>query len=181
MFLSCKRSAGKSLVGHLLRDDSRIEEGVQPAIRGRSWVINPGGLCYLLDSPQAGLQVVVQIHVRVGILGPLVGFDPFGPSEWGCWAKIHGTHNAPLFPVGEFSLPRLEKYRIFYLLVVGNEGLLMLACSNVHISGGFSIFGNAFSTAFGVSRGFVTPIKGCRVTDSFMSLVGFEFLVDVYG
>ena len=80
MLLSCKRSAGKSLVGHILRDGSRLKEGVQSAIRGRAWVINPGGLYYLLDSPQAGLQVVVQIHVRVGILGPHVGFDLFGPS-----------------------------------------------------------------------------------------------------
>ena len=57
----------------------------------------------------------------------------------------------------------------------------MLACSNVHVSQGLSIFGNAFSMAFGVSHEFVTPIKGCRVTNSFMSLVGFEFAVDVYG
>ena len=87
----------------------------------------------------------------------------------------------PLFPAGEFSLPRLEKYRIFDLLVVGNGGPLMLVCSNVHVFGGFSIFGNEFSTAFGVSHRFVTPIKGCRVTDSFMSLAGFKFLVDEYG
>ena len=57
----------------------------------------------------------------------------------------------------------------------------MIACSNVHVSGGFSIFGNTFNTAFGVSHRFVTPIKGCRVMDSFMLLVGFEFSVDVYG
>ena len=57
----------------------------------------------------------------------------------------------------------------------------MLACSNVHVSGGFSIFGNAFSTTFRVSHEFVTPIKGCRVTDSFMSLAGFVFSVGVYG
>ena len=124
---------------------------------------------------------MVQIHVLVGILGPPVGFDPYGPSKWGCWAKSHGTHKAPIFPAGEFSLPRLEKYCIFDLLVVGNKGLLMLVCSNVHISEGFSIFGNAFSTAFRVSHGFVTLIKVCRVIDSFMSLVGFGFSVDVYG
>ena len=41
----------------------------------------------------------------------------------------------------------------------------MVVCSNVHVSGGFSIFGNAFSTTFGVSHGFVTPIKGCRVIE----------------
>ena len=57
----------------------------------------------------------------------------------------------------------------------------MLACSNVHVSGGFSILANAFSMAFGVSHGFITLIKGCRVTDSFMSLADFEFSVDVYG
>ena len=87
----------------------------------------------------------------------------------------------PPFPVGEFSLPRLEKYRIFDLLFVGNGRPLMLACSIVHVSEGLSIFGNAFSTTFGVSHGFVTPIKGCMVTYSFMSLAGFELAVDVYG
>ena len=40
----------------------------------------------------------------------------------------------------------------------------MLACSNVHVFGEFSIFGNTFSMDFGVSYWFVTPIKGCRVT-----------------
>ena len=34
MFLSCERSTGKSLVGHLLRDDNRLEKGVQPVRRG---------------------------------------------------------------------------------------------------------------------------------------------------
>ena len=91
---------------------------------------------------------MVQIRVRVGILGPPVGFDPSWPSEWGCWAKSHGTHNAPLFQTREFDLPRLEKYSIFDLFVVGNGGLLMLACSNVHVFWEFSIFGNAFSTNF---------------------------------
>ena len=57
----------------------------------------------------------------------------------------------------------------------------MLACSNVHVSGGFSICGNAFSTTFGVSHRFVTLKKGCRVMDSFVLLDGFEFSVDVYG
>ena len=57
----------------------------------------------------------------------------------------------------------------------------MLECSNVDVSRGFSIFGNAFSTNFGVSHGFVTLIKGYRVMDSFVLLAGFEFLMDVYG
>ena len=70
-----------------------------------------------------------------------MGFDPSGPSEYGCWAKSHGTHNAPLFPAGEISLPWLEKYRILDLLVVGNVGPLMLACSKVHVSGGFIFLG----------------------------------------
>ena len=36
----------------------------------------------------------------------------------------------------------------------------MLACPNVHVFEGFSIFGNTFNTDFGVSHRFVTPIKG---------------------
>ena len=65
---------------------------------------------------------MVQIHARVGILEPPVGFDSSRPSKWGCWAKSHGTHNAPFFPARECNLPQLEKYRILDLLVVGNGG-----------------------------------------------------------
>ena len=82
------------------------------------------------------------------MFGPFLGFDPFGPSTWRCWAKIHGTNNAPLFPSGEFGLPRLEKYYVFYLVVVGNDGPLMLACSNTHVSEEYTISGVAFSTTF---------------------------------
>ena len=82
------------------------------------------------------------------MLGPLLGFDSLRPSKWRCLAKIHGTHNAQFFPAGEFYLPWLEKYRVFSLVVVGNGGPLMLACSNVHVSGEFSIFGITFSTTF---------------------------------
>ena len=71
MFLSCKESVGKSLADHLLKDGSQLEEGV--------------------DKPQAGLQA--WICVRVGMLGPLLGFDSFGPFEWRWWAKIHDTHS----------------------------------------------------------------------------------------
>ena len=77
-----------------------------------------------------------------------MGFDMSGPFEWGCWAKIHVTHNAPLFPAEDFSVPRLEKYLICYLLVFRKEGPLMLACSNVHVSRESSIFGNAFNMPF---------------------------------
>ena len=51
----------------------------------------------------------------------------------------------------------------------------------MHVFGGFSIFGNTFNTTFRVAHRFVTPIKGCRVMDSFVLLAGFEFSVDVYG
>ena len=92
MFSSCKESAGKSLVDHLVKDGSRLEEGVY--------------------NPQAGLQAY--IRVRVGMLGPLLGFDPFGPSRWRHWGnKTHGTHNAPLFPAGEFDCLQLEKILCF--------------------------------------------------------------------
>ena len=62
MFSSYKESVGKSLAGHLLKGGSRLEEDV--------------------DSPQAGLQA--RIRVRVGMLRPLLGFDPFRPFEWRC-------------------------------------------------------------------------------------------------
>ena len=82
------------------------------------------------------------------MFGPLLGFNLFGPSELRCWTKIHGTHNAHLFPTGEFDLPWLEKYCVFDLIVVGNGGPLILACSNVHVFGECSIFGIIFSTVF---------------------------------
>ena len=35
----------KSLADHLLRDDSGLKEGVQPARKGLAWAISPRGLC----------------------------------------------------------------------------------------------------------------------------------------
>ena len=34
-----------------------------------------------------------------------MGFSQPGPVGWRVWVKAHGTHNAPLFPVEEGSLP----------------------------------------------------------------------------
>ena len=47
------------LAGHLLKDGNRLEKD--------------------MDSLQAGLQA--RICVRVGMLGPLLSFNPFGPSK----------------------------------------------------------------------------------------------------
>ena len=57
------------------------------------------------------------------------------------------THNAPLFPDGEVSLPRLKKENVCEWLDMGNSGLLMLGCSNVRITGEFSIFDVTFNAA----------------------------------
>ena len=57
------------------------------------------------------------------------------------------THNAPLFQVGEVSLPWLEKENVCDWLSMGNIGLLMLVCSNVRIIGGFPIFCVTFDAA----------------------------------
>ena len=65
------------------------------------------------------------------------GIAGFGPS----------THNAPLFPAGEVSLPRLGKENVSNGLGMGNNGLLMLVCSNVCITGEFSIFVITFNAA----------------------------------
>ena len=58
-----------------------------------------------------------------------------------------GTHNAPFFPAGEVSLPWLEIENVCDWLSVGNNGLLMLVCSNVRITREFSIFGVTFDAA----------------------------------
>ena len=52
------------------------------------------------------------------------------------------------FSAGEISLPRLEKYHILDLLVIGNGGPLIIMCSNARVSRGFSIFGNTFTAVF---------------------------------
>ena len=97
-------------------------------------------------------------------------------------AKSHGTHNAPFFSAREVSFPWMEKYRFFYLLVVGRGGPLMLMCFNAWITGGFSIFWvTHLMRFFGVSHRFETLVKCCRVMDSFMLLASFEFSVCVYG
>ena len=54
------------------------------------------------------------------------------------------THNAPLFPAREVSLSRLEKENVCDWLGMGNSGLLMLVCSNMRITGEFSIFSVKF-------------------------------------
>ena len=69
-----------------------------------------------------------------------VGFSQPGPVGWRVWAKAHGTHNAPLLHAREGSLPRLEQENVGDWRSVGNNGLLMLAHSNVHIIGEFSHF-----------------------------------------
>ena len=87
----------------------------------------------------------------------------------------------PLFLVGEISLPPLEKYCILYLLVVGNGGPLMLMCSNVRVTMGFSIFGNTFNADFWGFPQVRNPYNNCRVMDSFVLLADFEFSVGMYG
>ena len=62
--------------------------------------------------------------------------------------KSHGIYNALIFPAREVDLPSWKNTFFFYLLVVGNRGPLLLVCSNVHVSGESSIFGNAFSMDF---------------------------------
>ena len=52
------------------------------------------------------------------------------------------------FSAEEISLSRLEKYRILDLLVVGNGEPLILVCTNVRVTKGFSIFGNTFNADF---------------------------------
>ena len=47
--------------------------------------------------------------------------------------------------------------------------------------GGFLFLVTHLMRPFGVSHRFETPIKGCRVMDSFMLLAGFEFMVGMHG
>ena len=63
----------------------------------------------------------------------------------GTKAMVH----APLFPVGEISLPLLEKDRTLDLLVVGNGGTVnYCVCPNEFIIEGFFIFGTTFNVVF---------------------------------
>ena len=51
----------------------------------------------------------------------------------------------------------------------------MLVSFNARVTGGYSIFGNTFNVAFGVSYKFETLIKCCTLMGSFILLAGFEF------
>ena len=57
----------------------------------------------------------------------------------------------------------------------------MLMCSNAHVTGGFSIFGNTFNADFWGFPQVRNPYNSCRVMDSFVLLAGFEFSVGMYG
>ena len=64
---------------------------------------------------------MVQIRVRVRILRPsLWALLCLGLLNRGVGPKAMVPIMPPIFPVGEINLPRLEKYRILDLLVVGN-------------------------------------------------------------
>ena len=92
---------------------------------------------------------MVHTHVHVGILGPLVGFDPSGPSEWGYLSSKAMVPTMPLFfRLGRSIFPDWKNTVFFNLLVVGNGGPLILVRSNVHVSEEYSIFGNAFCMTF---------------------------------
>ena len=51
------------------------------------------------------------------------------------------------FPTGEVNLPWLEKENVCKWLDVGNSGMLMPGCSNVHIIEEYSIFSVTFNAA----------------------------------
>ena len=108
-----------------------------------------------------------QIHARVGILGPPMGFDLSGPSKWGCWAKSHDTHNAPIFSGWGVQCSPARKIPYFLSSCLWEQGTVndcMFQRASFR-----RVFGDAFNTDFGVSHGFVTPIKGCRVTDFYLT------------
>ena len=90
-----------------------------------------------------------------------VGFSHLGPVGWRVWAKAHGTHNAPIFSASEGSLSRLEKENFCDWLSVGNNGLLMLVCSNVRITREFSNFlVSHLMRSFGILLKLEVSIKG---------------------
>ena len=93
------------------------------------------------------------------ILGPGLRVKMFGPGEWYkvILAFGPGTHNAP-----SVRLPRLGKENVSDWLGMGNSGLLMLVCSNVCITGEFSIFGITFDVVFGIPLKLEVSIKGLQ-------------------
>ena len=44
-----------------------------------------------------------------------------GPASYRAWVKAQGTHNAPIFPVGEGDHPRLEKENMIDRHIMGNS------------------------------------------------------------
>ena len=73
----------------------------------------------------------------------------------GFWVKVHGTHNAPFFPVREVVLPWTRKENISDLLAMGIGEALMQWRSKVYIIEEFaSFFYVAFDASiWGILRG----------------------------
>ena len=99
-------------------------------------------------------------------------------AGWRIWAKAHGTHNAPLFPVGEVVLCRPKKENIWDFLGVGIGEALMQGCSDVYITREFSIFlmshlMQVFGEPFEVGRDLYIQVCGMRNSFVPMDSAGF--------
>ena len=87
MFLSCERSTRKSLAGHLLKDGSQLEEGMQPTRKGRAWAINPGGLYYDQIAHEPDFRPWSRFMFVWGYLGLLWALIRLGLLNGDAWPK----------------------------------------------------------------------------------------------
>ena len=64
---------------------------------------------------------MVQIHVRVGVLGPPVGFDPSGPSDGDTGPKAMVPTMPPFFRLGSSVFPDWKNTLFFtcFSLITG--------------------------------------------------------------
>ena len=58
---------------------------------------------------------------------------------------------------------------LFVFVIIGNDGPLILACSNAHVSEEYTISSVALSTTFRVFPWFVTSIKGFKVSGFYLT------------
>ena len=113
------------------------------------------------------------------------------PVGWWVWAKAHGTHNAPLFLVGEVILPSQEKRifgtclmwglagreNIWDLFDVGIGGPLMPGSSNVHITEEFpSFLKSHLMRLLGIPLKLEVFIKGVH-EEGFFCVIGYYWFI----
>ena len=105
------------------------------SLAGWRAILRPGLLLGLILGPGQLLRPSIWVNMLLGLCNGLVNIRAY---VWVWYPQC------PLFSTGKGNLPKQEKENVCDWLGVGNNGLLMLVCSNMRITKEYSIFGVTF-------------------------------------